>query len=166
MFMNCGTGEDSWESLDRKPIKPVNPKGNQPWRFIGRSVAEVLILKPLEGKNWLIGKDPDAGKIEGRRVRGRQRMKYLDSIVDSMDMSLGKLWEIVKDMVCCRPWGCKESDTTELLNNNTAQLEQIRNHIEKYQKPNCCFWDAQDNRRILGMIPEYSTTQCPPKSSF
>ena len=116
MFMNCGTGEDSWESLDRKPIKPLNPKGNQPWRFIGRSVAEVLILKPLEGKNWLIGKDPDAGKIEGRRVRGRQRMKYLDSIVDSMDMSLGKLWEIVKDMVCCRPWGCKESDTTELLN--------------------------------------------------
>ena len=68
-------------------------------------------------------------------------MKYLDSIIDSMDISLGKVWEIVKDMVCCWPWGCKELDTTELLNkNNSAQLEQIgNNHIEKHQKPNCCF---------------------------
>ena len=55
------------------------------------------------------------GKIEGRRRRRRRRMRWLDSITDSMDMNLNKLWEMVKDkgsLVCCRPWGCKESDRT------------------------------------------------------
>ena len=55
------------------------------------------------------------GKIEGGRRRGWQRMKWLDGITDSMDMSLSKLQELVKDsVVCCNPWGHKESDTTEL----------------------------------------------------
>ena len=59
------------------------------------------------------------GKIEGRSKRGQQRMKWLDSITDSMHMSLSKLWELVMDregLVCCSPWGCKESDRTEWLN--------------------------------------------------
>ena len=55
------------------------------------------------------------GKIEGRRRRGRQRMRWLDGITDSMDMSLSKLQEMVKgeSLACCSPWGRKESDTTE-----------------------------------------------------
>ena len=71
MLLNCGIEEDSWESLDSKEIKPVNPKENQSWIFIGRTdaEAETPILWSPDAKNWLIGKDPDAGK-EWREEKG------------------------------------------------------------------------------------------------
>ena len=79
--------------LEGKKIKPVNPKWNQSWIFVGGTdaEAETLILWPPDVKDWLIGKDPDLGKIEGRRRRGWQRTRWLDGITDLMDMSLNKL---------------------------------------------------------------------------
>ena len=72
MLLNCGVGEDSWESLDCKEIQPVYPKGNQSWVFIGRTVveAETPILWPPHAKSWLIGKDLDAGRDWGQEEKG------------------------------------------------------------------------------------------------
>ena len=82
--------------LDSKDIKPVNPKGNQSWMFIGRTDhgSETPILCSPDGKSWLIGKDPNGEKNWGQQEKG---VTELDVITNSMDRSLSKLREIVKD---------------------------------------------------------------------
>ena len=98
MLLNCELLEKTLESpLDSKEIKPVNPKRNQSWIFIGRTdaEAEALILWPPDAKSQgLIGKDPDTGKDWGQE-KGMTEVWWLDGTSDPMNMS--KLWEMVKD---------------------------------------------------------------------
>ena len=115
--------EKALESLlDCKDIKPVNPKGNQSWIFIGRTdpEAETPKLWPPDVKNWLIGRDPDAGKIEGRGIRGTG-----DKMVGWHHQLTGREFEQAPgvgagqgSLACCSPWVAKSqtwlSDWTEL----------------------------------------------------
>ena len=107
--------------LDCKEIQPVHPKGDQSWVFIGRTdaEAETPILWPPDVKNWLIGKDPDAGKDWGQEEKGTTE----DEMVGWHHRHNGHgfgwtpgVGDGQGGLACCNSWGCKESDTTEQLN--------------------------------------------------
>ena len=121
MLLNCGVGEDSWGSLGLQEVKPVNPKGNLFWIFIGSTEAEpeTPILWPPDANQWLIVKDPDAGKDWRQEEKGTTE----DETVGwhhwpngcAFEQALG-VGDGQGSLACCSPLVPKESDTTEWLN--------------------------------------------------
>ena len=128
MLLNGCVGEDSWDSLDYKEIKPVHPKGNQSWIFIRSTDTEdeVPILWAPDTKNWLIRKDPDAGKGWRQEEKGTTEdemiewYRWLDG--HEFEQSLG-VGDGQGSLACCSPWGHKELDLTEWL--NSTQLNWV-----------------------------------------
>ena len=121
MLLNCGVGEDSWESLDCKEIQPAHSKGDQSWVFFGRSdaKAEAPVLWPPHVKSWLTGKDSDAGRDWGQEEKGTTEDEmagwhhWLDGRESEWTPGVG---DRQGGLVCCSSWGRKELDTTEWLN--------------------------------------------------
>ena len=112
MLLNYGAGENSWESLDCKEIKPVNPKGNQLWIFTGRTVAEAEdpVLWPPEAKSQLTGKDPDGAEDWGQEEKGMTE----DEATGWHHWLNGREFEQTPgdsegqgNPVCCSPQGCR-----------------------------------------------------------
>ena len=112
--------------LDCKEIHPVNPKGNQPWIFTGRTDAEAPMLWPPDSKSWLIGKDPDTGK-DWRQEKGITE----DEMVGwNHWLNWHEFEQALRDgegpgsLACCSPWRHKELDTTERLNYNKKERKR------------------------------------------
>ena len=136
MLLNCGVGEDFWESL-YKEIKSVNPKGNQSWIFIGRTDAEVEapIFWPPDTTNWLIWKDPDAGKDWGQEEKGTAEDEMVGWHHRLMDISLSRLQELVMDREAWRvvvhgvskSWTQQSKWTT--ISSPKMSSPYIQNHI-------------------------------------
>ena len=120
MLLNCGVGEDSWESLGLQQIQPVHSEGDQPWDFFGRNdaKAETPVLWPPDVKGWLIGKDSDAARDWGQEEKGTTEDEmagwhhWLDGCESQWTLEVG---DGQGGLACCDSWGRKESDTTERL---------------------------------------------------
>ena len=138
----------------------INPKGNQPWKYIRRTdaEAEAPILCPLDVKSWLVGKDPDPGKDWGQEKGARE-----DGMVgwhhDLMDMTLSKFpgdHEGQGNLAWGSAWGRKESDTTEQLNNNNLEISGKGSDLLAKQLDH--FWQSAillvgKNSVILTQVP-------------
>ena len=134
--------------LDIKEIKPVNPKGNQPWIFIGRTdaEAEAPVLWPSNVKSQLLGKDPDAGKDwrqEKRIIEDEMVGWYHWFNGHEFEQALGD-GNGQGGLVCCGPWGCKELDRTKWLNNKWVQklVSVVWKQMRGLETQLCHLWSA------------------------
>ena len=166
-FQTVGLEKTLESSLDCKEIKQVNPKGNQSWTFIGRTdaEAETPILWPPDAKKQLIGKDPDAGKDWEQEEKGTtedEMLRWHHWLNGHESEQTPGDSEAQRRLVCCSPWGCKESYMTERLDKNGC----IK-HIENKVNPYClCRSGGRDNyheklkETILTWAEDNKTNYC------
>ena len=130
MLLNCGVGEDSWESLELTAtrsnqcvLKEISHWNDWCWKLNFQYFGHLMLRADLFEKSLILGKTEDRRR-RGWRRQEEKRMRWLDGITDSMGVSLSKLWELVMGgLACCSPWGCKELDTTE--QQNWTELSKI-----------------------------------------
>ena len=131
MLLNCGVGEDSWESLGLQGDPTSHPEGDPPWDFFGRTgaKAETPVLWPPHAKSWLIVKDSDAGRDWGQEEKGTTEDEmagwhhWLDGCESEWTLGVG---DGQGGLACCDSRGHKESDTTERLNWTDLHFESPR----------------------------------------
>ena len=143
------------ESPLHSKINSVNPKRNQPWIFIGRTVAEALILWPFDAKSWLFGKDPGAGKDWGQE----EKEKTEDEMVGWHHRFNGHEFDQTPwdsegqgSLMCCSPWDHKGLDMTERLNNNRnhtlcPELGKCPKHVSWTDLAHCQAWFGKPRAR-------------------
>ena len=137
MLLNCGAREDSWECLlNFKGIRPVNPTGNQPWIFIGKTDAKAPILWPPDEKSQFIGKDPDAGKDGRHKEKGAAGDEMVGWHHWLNGHELSKLWDTDEDRGsgCTAVHGVTESDMSYQLNNKEASTTNFLFTVLEAQK--------------------------------
>ena len=159
MLLNWGVAEDSWESLglqgdptspsQRRSVLSVHWKD---WCWSWNSNILATSCEELTHWKWLM-----LGGIRGRRRRGRQRMRWLDGITNSMHMGLEDtpgVGDGQGGLVCCSSWGCKESDTTEWLNWTDKHI------VFSYYKNDACTWSTRFWLKVEGItLSEIRQTQ-------
>ena len=150
MILNCGVGEDSWESLG----VPVHPKGNQSWIFVGRTEveAETPILWPPDANN--LEKTLMLGKIEGRRRREWQRMRWLDGITNVMHMSFSRFQELMMDREAWRATVHGVSKSSTQLSNWTYIRKIQLFKLAKLYHINKIFSDIKLKEHMVSQINE------------
>ena len=141
MLLNCRVGEDYWKSLGHKEIISVNPKGNQPWIFTGRTDAEAeaqYFDHLMQRANS--GKDPDAGKDwrqEEKEVIEEEMVGWLCWLSGHKFEQASGVGEGLGSLACCSPWGHKKSDTTEWLNNGALRWSNLYMYYSNDVQWNC-----------------------------
>ena len=185
-FLNCGVGEDSWESLGQQGDKPVNPKGNQSWIFIGRTdaEAEAPILWPPDLKNWLTGKGPDAGKDWRQEEKGSTEDKmfgwhhWLKEHEFEQTQGFG---DAQGSLTCCIHGVTKSwtwlSDWTELnwtekdlapeiLNNLILCFSALSHYIPLYPQSSLNIWTCSHARYFKFTVPSIWNTFSTEESQY